>query len=217
MTGHTADDQAETVLLNLLRGAALDGLAGMDPGRRPLRRLRRAETRALCAELDLTPVADPSNDDPAFRRNRVRHELLPLLAPEGSVVLDLGLPDVDGQQVLRMLRGVSRVPVVVATARDDETEIVAVLDAGADDYVVKPFSAAQLDARIRAVLRRGGEHPVDSAVVVGGLRLDGGAPWRGGDAAALRGVVLAPLAPHREHAVRQHGVRPDSRGGHRGR
>ena len=88
------------------------------------------------------------------------------------VVLDLGLPDVDGQQVLRMLRGVSRVPVVVATARDDETEIVAVLDAGADDYVVKPFSAAQLDARIRAVLRRGGEHPVDSAVVVGGLRLD---------------------------------------------
>ncbi|HET9139800.1 response regulator transcription factor [Actinophytocola sp.] len=88
------------------------------------------------------------------------------------VVLDLGLPDVDGRTVLRMLRGASRVPVVVATARDDEAEIVAVLDAGADDYVVKPFSAAQLDARIRAVLRRGGEHPVDSAVVVGGLRLD---------------------------------------------
>ena len=72
------------------------------------------------------------------------------------VVLDLGLPDVDGTAVLRMLRGVSKVPVVVATARDDEAEIVAVLDAGADDYVVKPFSAAQLDARIRAVLRRGG-------------------------------------------------------------
>jgi tRNA(Ile)-lysidine synthase len=79
LTGHTADDQAETVLLNLLRGAALDGLAGMDPGRRPLRRLRRSETRALCADLGLAPVADPSNDDPAFRRNRVRHELLPLL------------------------------------------------------------------------------------------------------------------------------------------
>ena len=72
------------------------------------------------------------------------------------VVLDLGLPDVDGTAVLRMLRGVSQVPVIVATARDDEAEIVAVLDAGADDYVVKPFSAAQLDARIRAVLRRGG-------------------------------------------------------------
>jgi DNA-binding response OmpR family regulator len=88
------------------------------------------------------------------------------------VVLDLGLPDVDGTAVLRMLRGVSQVPVVVATARDDEAEIVAVLDAGADDYVVKPFSAAQLDARIRAVLRRGGEGPQDTEVVVGGLRID---------------------------------------------
>ena len=89
------------------------------------------------------------------------------------VVLDLGLPDVDGAAVLRMLRGVSRVPVIVATARDDEAEIVAVLDAGADDYVVKPFSAEQLDARIRAVLRRGaGEDPADTEVVVGGLRID---------------------------------------------
>jgi tRNA(Ile)-lysidine synthase len=79
LTGHTADDQAETVLLNLLRGAGLDGLAGMDPGRRPLRRLRRTETRELCAALGLAPVDDPTNDDPAYRRNRVRHELLPLL------------------------------------------------------------------------------------------------------------------------------------------
>jgi len=88
------------------------------------------------------------------------------------VVLDLGLPDLDGVTMLRMLRGVSRVPVVVATARDGEDEIVAVLDAGADDYLVKPFGAAQLDARIRAVLRRGGEHSEDAAVVVGGLRID---------------------------------------------
>jgi tRNA(Ile)-lysidine synthase len=79
LTGHTADDQAETVLLNLVRGAAIDGLAGMDPARRPLRRLRGHETRALCAALGLDPVADPSNDDPGLRRNRVRHELLPLL------------------------------------------------------------------------------------------------------------------------------------------
>ena len=73
------------------------------------------------------------------------------------VVLDLGLPDLDGREVLRMLRAVSPVPVIVATARDDEEEIVRVLDAGADDYVVKPFGAAQLDARIRAVLRRAAE------------------------------------------------------------
>lgn len=79
LTGHTADDQAETVLLNLLRGAALDGLAGFDPVRRPLRRLRRHETVALCEACRLTPVDDPTNVDPAFRRNRVRHELLPML------------------------------------------------------------------------------------------------------------------------------------------
>ena len=78
-TGHTADDQAETVLLNLLRGAGLDGLAGYAPQRRPLRLLRRHETRALCVAVGLQPVEDPTNDDPAFRRNRVRHELLPLL------------------------------------------------------------------------------------------------------------------------------------------
>jgi DNA-binding response OmpR family regulator len=70
------------------------------------------------------------------------------------VVLDLGLPDLDGHDVLRMLRGVSAVPVIVATARDDETGIVDLLDAGADDYVVKPYSTAQIEARIRAVLRR---------------------------------------------------------------
>ena len=79
LTGHTADDQAETVLLNLLRGAGLDGLGGMGPGRHPIIGLRRAETRALCAAEGLTPLTDPSNADPAFRRNRVRHELLPLL------------------------------------------------------------------------------------------------------------------------------------------
>jgi len=88
------------------------------------------------------------------------------------VVLDLGLPDVDGLVVLRMLRGVSQVPVVVATARDDEKSIIAALDAGADDYVVKPFGGAQLDARIRAVLRRGPEESASRTVVVGGLCLD---------------------------------------------
>jgi DNA-binding response OmpR family regulator len=71
------------------------------------------------------------------------------------ILLDLGLPDLDGGDVLRMLRGVSQVPVIVATARDDEAQIVDLLDAGADDYVVKPYATAQIEARIRAVLRRG--------------------------------------------------------------
>jgi tRNA(Ile)-lysidine synthase len=80
MTGHTADDQAETVLLALLRGAGASGLAAMEPGsRHPILALRAIETRALCRHLDIEVAADPTNADPRFRRNRVRHELLPLL------------------------------------------------------------------------------------------------------------------------------------------
>jgi tRNA(Ile)-lysidine synthase len=79
LTGHTADDQAETVLVNLLRGSGLDGLSGINPRWRPLLRLRRAETRALCVVLGLAAVHDPSNDDVSLRRNRIRHELMPLL------------------------------------------------------------------------------------------------------------------------------------------
>jgi DNA-binding response OmpR family regulator len=89
------------------------------------------------------------------------------------VILDLGLPDVDGTQVLSMLRAVSDVPVIVASARDDDPSLIGCLDAGADDYVVKPYTTAQLEARIRAVMRRtasGGGRP--RAVVVGGLSLD---------------------------------------------
>lgn len=81
LTGHTADDQAETLLINLLRGAGLNGLAAMEPGgRHPLLGIRRSDTMALCASLGLQPVEDPSNSDPRFVRNRVRHELLPLMA-----------------------------------------------------------------------------------------------------------------------------------------
>src|SRR4051794_41450127 len=84
------------------------------------------------------------------------------------VVLDLGLPDLDGAELLRMLRAVSAVPVIVATARDDDGSIVSALDAGADDYVLKPFQAGQLEARIRAVLRRGGGGRGASGVGRGG-------------------------------------------------
>ena len=72
------------------------------------------------------------------------------------------------------MRAVSSIPVVVITARDDESEIIRVLDAGADDYVIKPFGAGQIDARIRAVLRRSGQNEVKSGspLEVGGLRLD---------------------------------------------
>lgn len=78
-TGHTADDQAETLLLRLLRGAGTTGLAAMEPGpRHPLLRLRRSETEALCRGIGTEPVRDPTNHSPDPWRNRVRHELLPL-------------------------------------------------------------------------------------------------------------------------------------------
>jgi two-component system KDP operon response regulator KdpE len=90
-------------------------------------------------------------------------------SPPDLILLDLG-----GYEALRMMRAITSVPVVVVTARDDEAEIIRVLDAGADDYVIKPFGAGQIDARIRAVLRRtasagpGAASPLE----VGGLRLD---------------------------------------------
>ena len=83
LTGHTADDQAETVLVNLLRGAGRDGLAGMRGEgrgravRRPLLGLRRADTAVVCAAVGLDPVEDPSNRDRRFPRNRIRHDVLP--------------------------------------------------------------------------------------------------------------------------------------------
>jgi DNA-binding response OmpR family regulator len=117
------------------------------------------------------------------------------------LVLDLGLPDLDGADVLRMLRGVSAVPVIVATARDDEAEIVRLLDGGADDYVVKPYSAAHLEARIRAVLRRsdggeagdGGELVVGTLVVAPALR-EASVDGRALDLTRLEFDLLAHLA-----------------------
>ncbi|HEY2947155.1 MAG TPA: response regulator transcription factor [Micromonosporaceae bacterium] len=96
-------------------------------------------------------------------------------APPDLVVLDLGLPDLDGADALRMLRGITDVPIIIATARDDEPGIVRLLQAGADDYMVKPFTAAHLDARITSVLRRAGRTSRAAMPVVyevGGLRVD---------------------------------------------
>ena len=84
-TGHTADDQAETVLINLLRGSSSTGLSAMRPGpRRPILGLRRSETRTVCDAYGLTTVDDPTNDDRRFLRNRIRHEILPALNAASS-------------------------------------------------------------------------------------------------------------------------------------
>ena len=80
VTGHTSDDQAETVLVNLLRGAGMRGLSGMQSGpSHPILQLRRSDTVALCDALGISVFHDPSNDDNRFQRNRIRHEVLPLL------------------------------------------------------------------------------------------------------------------------------------------
>jgi two-component system, OmpR family, KDP operon response regulator KdpE len=103
------------------------------------------------------------------------------------VLLDLGLPDMDGQAVIPRLRAFSRVPVLVVSARGQESEKVAALDAGADDYVEKPFALAELLARIRVALRRAaGEAKAEPSLLQAGplsidlerreARLDGEAP-----------------------------------------
>lgn len=85
LTGHTADDRAESMLMNLVRGAGPVGMAGMArSARRPLLDLRRHDTVALCDAIGYVPVQDPSNADPRFQRNRMRHELLPLLGEIGG-------------------------------------------------------------------------------------------------------------------------------------
>ena len=89
------------------------------------------------------------------------------------IVLDLGLPDGDGSDFIRQLRGWSGIPVLVLSARSGETDKVAALDAGADDYLTKPFGAAELLARVRAHLRRTTQQDKgDSSVNFGRIKVD---------------------------------------------
>jgi tRNA(Ile)-lysidine synthase len=151
LTGHTADDQAETVLLNLLRGAGLDGLAGIRPGlTKPLLGIRRRDTRALCAELGLDVVEDPSNRDPRLRRNRVRHELLPLMDA------------IAGRDVAGLLAR-------QAELLREDADLLESLAAGLDPTDARALAAAPPPLARRAVrrwLRWGPEaHPPDAAAV----------------------------------------------------
>jgi DNA-binding response OmpR family regulator len=88
------------------------------------------------------------------------------------VLLDLGLPDLDGSEVCRQLRERSGVPIIVVSARSDEVDRVLLLEMGADDYVVKPFGLRELIARIRAVSRRAGGVPAPQRLQVGPLSVD---------------------------------------------
>lgn len=120
--------------------------------------------------------------------------------PDG-VVLDLGLPDMDGKEVLRRLREWSRVPVLILSVRDGEQGTIAALDAGADDYLTKPFRSLELVARLRAVLRRAQPSPEESVVRFGDVEVDlaARAVHRGGREVKLSGReydLLKCLARH---------------------
>jgi len=99
------------------------------------------------------------------------------------VILDLGLPGLDGVDVVRGLRGWSQVPIIVLSVRSDESDKVAALDAGADDFVTKPFGMNELLARLRAALRRGPPVPEQASIVTADFTLDLAAKrvLRGGD------------------------------------
>jgi tRNA(Ile)-lysidine synthase len=135
LTGHTAEDQAETVLLRLLRGSGGDGLAGIEPGpRHPMLDIRRAEAEALCAELGIVPVRDASNASAAMWRNRVRHELLPLAT------------DIAGRDL---------VPILVRSAAllRDESRLLDDLSASLDPTDAEAIAAAPAPLARRAIRR----------------------------------------------------------------
>jgi two-component system, OmpR family, KDP operon response regulator KdpE len=88
------------------------------------------------------------------------------------ILLDLGLPDLEGVEVLKRLREWSAVPVIILSVRDREDDKVAALDAGADDYVTKPFNSAELLARLRATLRHAQPQAVDAIFNAGNLEVD---------------------------------------------
>ena len=172
MTGHTADDQAETLVVNLMRGAGPRGLASIEAGyRHPILGLRRSETVALCDEFGLEPFVDPTNTDPRFVRNRVRHDVLPLLN------------DVSGRDVVPLLvrtAATARSTVAdidVLAAQVDVTDsralqklvpsvAKAALGRWLRDDLGHPPSAAELDRAMAVV-----NHEIIATELRGGRRL----------------------------------------------
>lgn len=143
-TGHTADDQAETVIVNLLRGAGVSGLAGMRAGpRHPLLGLRRADTWEVCGRFGLAPVRDPSNEDRRFLRNRVRHELLPLCC------------EIAGRDIVPVLARQARLLAADAELLDAVAGLIDPTDAAA--LAAAPEAAGRRS--IRQWLAGAGHHP----------------------------------------------------------
>ena len=147
LTGHTADDQAETIILHLLRGGGPDALAGMGDEHHPIIKLRRADTESVCQIFEWKPVEDPTNEDPRFRRNRVRHEVLPLLN------------EVAERDVVPLLIRAGEIADKDADLLDRLAQEIDVTDAAA--LATAPIALARRS--VREWLR--GEHPPDLASV----------------------------------------------------
>ena len=147
---------------------------------------RRADPHRLCKAIGAVQVLVVEDDNAigeplatGLRREGFEVILVQTAAaalsapPADLVLLDLGLPDARGFEVCRQLRARSSVPIIIVTARDDETDRVVGLELGADDYVVKPFGFRELVARIRAVSRRSTSPlPVPGSQLVGQLEID---------------------------------------------
>ena len=122
-------------------------------------------------ELVARVLADRGHDVEATATAMEGLQAVVRVSPE-LVILDMGLPDLDGAELLKMIRAVSAVPIIVATARSEDRDVIRTLDAGADDYLTKPFSVDQLEARVRAVLRRSASEGRRGPLMVGDLAID---------------------------------------------
>ncbi|MBP0447682.1 response regulator [Roseomonas sp. SSH11] len=123
----------------------------------------------------LTPALAASGYEPIQAENASAGLRLAATHAPAAILLDLGLPDLDGQQVIPRLRAFTAAPIIVLSARDEECAKVTALDAGADDFVEKPFALAELLARLRAALRRAAAHGQEAPtplVRVGPLEMD---------------------------------------------
>ena len=191
LTGHTADDQAETIILHLLRGGGPDALAGMGHEQHPIIKLRRADTESICQICEWTPVEDPSNEDPRFRRNRVRHEVLPLLN------------EVAERDVVPLLIRAGEIADKDADLLDRLAQEIDVTDAAA--LASAPIALARRS--IRAWLR--GEHPPDLASVERVLQVARGEAL-GTEITGGRSVRRTNGKLRLETLLQEHGELPES-------
>ena len=191
LTGHTADDQAETIILHLLRGGGPDALAGMGHEQHPIIKLRRADTESICQIFEWTPVEDPSNEDPRFRRNRVRHEVLPLLN------------EVAERDVVPLLIRAGEIADKDADLLDRLAQEIDVTDAAA--LASAPIALARRS--IRAWLR--GEHPPDLASVERVLQVARGEAL-GTEITGGRSVRRTNGKLRLETLLQEHGELPES-------